>query len=277
MTTLTIAALTLKETQRRRILWIGLLMGIGFLLLFGVGLHYIMLDMEQFMTDPEEYQIPLTFLTLAGLLVSNFLVIVLSVLISVASISSEIDNHTIDAIITKPIRRWEVALGKWLGYAIMILAGALLLPGGIMIIVFLRVDFALNNVAAGLGLFYLEGLVMMTVAIAGGTRLSTMANGALSFMLYGIAFIGSWVEQIGAMLKNEAAVNIGIISSLLSPTEVLWRKASSVMQPNLMNGVNFAGPFAIASQPNSTMILYAVIYTLFFLGLAMWSFSRRDL
>ena len=253
-------------------------MGAAFLLLYAIGFHYIIADMESspFM-GTDEMDLPLTFLTLAGLLVSNFLLIVLSVLVSVAAISSEIDNHTIDAIITKPIRRWEVVLGKWVGFAFMILVGVILMPGGILLIVYLRSGFQLNHVPAGLGLMYLEGLVMMTVAIAGGIRLSTMANGALSFMLYGLAFIGSWVEQIGALLRNETAVDIGIISSLISPTEILWRKASSMMQPAILSGVDFAGPFAVASQPNDEMILYAIFYIVVLLGFALWSFTRRDL
>jgi ABC-type transport system involved in multi-copper enzyme maturation permease subunit len=276
-TVLIFARLTVKETQRRRILWVGLLMGLAFLLLFGVGFHYIILDFERFPTEGAEFDIPITFLTLAGLMATNFLVVILSVLMSVAIISSEIDNHTIDALITKPIYRWEVILGKWLGLAFMIFCGVLLLPGGVLAVVYLRAGITLNNVLPGLALMFLEGLVMMTVTVAGGTRLSTLANGALALMLYGLGFVGSWVEQVGALLRNETAVNIGIFSSLLSPTEILWRKASALFQPSVRLGDNFAGPFAIGSEPNSVMIGYAVGYLVVFLLFGLWSFQRRDI
>lgn len=276
MTTLTIARLTLKETQRRRILWIGLIMGLAFLLLFGTGFHFIYQEFEA-AGNPQDESFALTFLTLAGLYVSNFLIIMLSVLISVSTISGEIDTHTIDAVITKPIRRWEVVLGKWLGFAFMILVGVLLLPGGILLIVYLRSGFTMANVPAGLAFMVLEGLIIMTVSIAGGTRLSTLANGALAFMLYGVAFIGGWVEQIGALLRNETAVDLGILSSLILPSEVMWKKASTMFQPSAAGGLEFAGPFSVVSQPSNAMVVYAVVYVVVFLLAALWSFSRRDL
>ena len=39
----------------------------------------------------------------------------------------------------------------------------------------------------------------------GGTRFATVTNGVVVFGLYGPAFIGSWVEQIGAHASNIAA------------------------------------------------------------------------
>lgn len=277
-TALIIAALTFKETQRRRILWIGLLMGGAFLLLFGLGFHFIYLEFaNEISLAGDESEVAFSFLTLAGLYVTNFLIIILSVLISVSAISGEIDTHTIDALITKPIRRWEVVLGKWLGYALMILCGVLLLPGGILLIVYWRAGFVMNNVPAGLLLMYMEGLIVMTLTIAGGTRLSTLANGALAFMLYGLAFIGGWVEQVGALFRNETAVDLGILASLIMPAEVLWRKASTLFQPQIASGIGFAGPFAVSAQPNNLMLGYAGIYILFSLLFALSSFSRRDL
>lgn len=276
MTILTIVRLTIRETQRRRILWIGALMGVAFLTVFGLGFHFIFTDMTRSLAA-DEFQFPLLFLTLAGLYATNFLVIMVSVLISVATISGEIESHTIESLLTKPISRWELVAGKWGGYALIIFLYVLLLPGGVMLIVFLRSGFALENVIPGLALIYLGGLIALTVSMAGGTRLSTLANGALAFMLFGIAFVGGWVEQIGAILRNETAVDIGILSSLLMPTEILWKKASSLFEPQLAGGFEFAGPFSVASQPSDAMIAYSIFYLVLLLILAIWLFARRDL
>jgi hypothetical protein len=64
---------------------------------------------------------------------------------------------------------------------------------------------------------------------------------------------------------------------LLMPSEILWKKALSVFQPQLASMPFTAGPFAVSSQPSDLMIIYGVLYMLFFLGFAMWSFSIRDL
>jgi ABC-type transport system involved in multi-copper enzyme maturation permease subunit len=276
MTILNIARLTIQEAQRRRILWIGTLMGFLFLIVFGLGFHFIYLDVTENLS-PEEFEFPFLFLTLAGLYATNFLVIMVAVLVSVATISGEVETHTIESLITKPVYRWEIVLGKWVGFAIIIFFYVLLLPGGLLLIVYVRAGFTMNNVSAGLGLMYLEGLVGLTVSFVGGTRLSTLANGALAFMLYGVAFVGGWVEQVGALLRNETAVDLGILASLIMPSEILWKKASAVFEPRLVTGFEFAGPFAVGSQPSNAMILYAIVYIGLLLLLALRIFSRRDL
>jgi Cu-processing system permease protein len=276
MTTFTIAHLTIREAQRRRILWLALLLGLGFLAVFGAGFHYIYTEISGTPMG-EEAQIVATFLLMAGLYVINFLIIMMSVLVSVTAVSGEIDSHTIETMVTKPIHRSEIIMGKWLGYALLIATYVILLAGGAMLIVYLRSGFHFQNIAAGLGLMILEGLIVLTICIAGGTRLSTLANGAVAFMLYGIAFIGGWVEQIGALLRNETAVDIGIAASLLMPSEVLWKKATLFLHPQILSGVEFAGPFAVTSQPSDAMIIYAVFYVTAVLGLGLLSFSRRDL
>jgi Cu-processing system permease protein len=276
-TILTIARLTIRETQRRRVLWMGLLMGVVFLIVYGLGFHFIHAQMVADGDFGDLEFLPM-FFSMIGLYATNFLVIMVSLLISVATISGEIESHTIDCLVTKPIRRWELILGKWLGFAILIFLFVLLLPGGVMLIVYLRSGFHLQNLIPGLSLMFLEGMVSLTVALFGGTRLSTLANAAMAFMLYGLAFVGGWIEQIGAALQNETAVTIGTAASFLNPSEILWRKATVLFEPRVVTlGEDFAGPFVIASQPSDLMIIYAILYTAVFLSLALYNFSRRDL
>lgn len=270
--------LTIREAQRRRILIVALIMGLAFLLLFAVAFHYVYLQMEKDgITSSQQGNLITGFLLTAGLYAANLLVMVIAVLVSVTTISGEIDSHTIDALITKPVRRWEVVLGKWLAFAVLLIIYTLFLAGGLMLIVYLRAGYSLNNVAVGLALMVLQALIILSITIAGGTRLSTLANGVLAFTLYAIAFLGGWVEQIGAIFRNEAAVDIGIITSLIMPSEILWKKAQTIFQPQLTSNPYTAGPFVVSSQPSDLMILYGVFYMLFFLVFAMWSFSTRDL
>jgi Cu-processing system permease protein len=277
MNTLIIAELTIRETQRRRILWLTLLLAVGFLAVFALGFHYIYLDVSKYVQESEQRDLMVSVLLSAGLYAINFLIIVIAVLISVTAVSGEIDSHTIEAILTKPIRRWEVVLGKWLGYAALLFVYTILLTGGIMLFVHLRAGFTVKNLWSGIGLMVLQGWVVLALSIAGGTRLSTLANGVMAFMMYGIAFIGGWVEQIGALLRNETAVDIGITTSLIMPSEILWKKALSLFEPNLTRNALDIGPFGIASQPSSLMLWYAVFYLAALLAFALISFSRRDL
>lgn len=279
-TVLNIAALTIRETQRRRILWVALLMGILFLIFYGLGYHFILADIEAesgFQTATTITDSVSTILTLMGLYVINFLVIVIAALISAGSISGEVESHTMETILTKPLRRYQVVLGKWLGFATVLTVYLLMLGGGVVLIAYLRAGFLLQNIAQGLALMLLGALSMLSLSILGGTRLSTLANGALAFMLYAVAFVGGWVEQIGAMLRNETAVDLGIASSLIMPADVLWKKASTLFQPMVLLTDDFVGPFFVASQPNEAVVVYGLLYTAALLLAALAIFSRRDI
>jgi len=142
--------------------------------------------------------------------------------------------------------------------------------------VYLIADYTPQNWLGTIGFLALEGWVILAVSFLGGTFLSTVANGALAFMLYGIAFVGGWVEQIGSLMQNEAAVNIGIVTSLLLPSEALWRRAASLMQPALIRSLP-SNPFGTASVPSPAMVVYAGLYIVVLLTAALWVFGRRDL
>lgn len=281
-TIITIMQLTMRETQRRRILWVALLMGIAFLAIYGVGFHYIFVELEAEIArgrGPGARFLPViaNFLLLTGLYVIHFLVVVLAALLSAGTLSGEIESHTMETLLTKPLRRWQVVLGKWLGYFLMIAVYLLLLAGGVILITYLRSGLQARNIVPGLGLMLLGALSMLSLSLLGGTRLSTLANGAAAFMFYSLAFVGGWVEQIGALLQNNTAVDVGILSSLLMPADALWKKASLLFQPQMQLDLDMAGPFVVMSEPSDLMTAYAVGYVFVLLLLALWSFSRRDL
>jgi ABC-type transport system involved in multi-copper enzyme maturation permease subunit len=150
------------------------------------------------------------------------------------------------------------------------------LSGGVMLVVYLIAGYTPENPVGTMAFLVLEGWVILTVSILGGTFLSTIANGVLAFMLYGIAFIGGWVEQIGSLMASEAAVNIGIITSLILPSEAIWRRASYLMQSSSIRNLP-VNPFGTASVPSPAMVVYAGLYIVALLGVALWVFGRRDL
>mgnify|MGYP001363477187 FL=1 len=272
-----IARLTIREAQRRRLLWVALFMGLAFLLVFGLAFHFIRLDIERQVGVSEDLSFVSVLLLTAGLYAVNLLVNVVAVLVSVTTLSGEIESHTIDAIVTKPIPRWQVVIGKWLGFAVLVLGYLALLVSGLMLIVYLRSGFYMDNIVRGVLMMALAALLVLTVSIAGGTRLSTIANGVMTFMLFGIAFLGGLVEQVGALIRNPAAVNVGIVSSLIMPADSLWKKATAYFQPSDVTNPFELGPFAAITEPSTLMVVYAVLYLLVLLAFALWSFSRREL
>jgi ABC-type transport system involved in multi-copper enzyme maturation permease subunit len=278
---LTIAHLTFHEALRRKALLAALLLGIGFLVIFTLGYYFIYKDLNALrppsgVRSMQQAGIVLNFIVTAGLYAVNFLIVMMGALMPVDAIAGEIRSGTIQTLVTKPIRRAEIVLGKWLGLWVILMLYLLLMAGGVLLIAYTISGYAPPNIEVGIPLMLLEGTLLMTLAIAGGTRFSTLANGVMVFGLYGLAFIGGWVEQAGAIFGNTAASNIGIIASLIVPSDALWRLAAYHMQPPLV-GTLGASPFASASVPSEAMIWWAMGYVVVALLWGLWQFNQRDL
>jgi len=274
---LIIAHLTIHEAMRRRVLTAALIVGAAFLALFGVGLHFVVRELGHSHTMTIiERRVTLNALTLAGLFAASRLIVITAVLLPVDTLSGEIASGVIQTLAAKPIRRGEIVLGKWLGHGLVMAGYFLLVVGGVLLVARAIGHFSPPNIARGLALLLLEATVMLSVAIAGGTRLSTITNGMMAFGLYGFAFIGNWIEQIGTFADNVTARNVGTLSSLVLPTESLWNLACYQMQPSIMRELSFT-PFSPVSVPSGAMIWWAVGYVLVALFLGLRAFRHRPL
>lgn len=275
---LTLARLTFHEAWRRWMVIVALLLGLIFVGLYAFGFSMLINDLRSQRPLPGPLlTAAYNFLVLAGLYVVHGLTVMLTIFASVDAVSGEITSHTIQTIVTKPVPRWQVLLGKYLGYAAMLLIYLGLLASGVLLATQLLVGYMPPNALAGIGLILLEALVLLSLSLLGGTRLSTLTNGVALFMLYGLTFIGTWVQQIGAVLQSETAVRIGEVSSWVLPVEALWRQAAFVLQPpNVLPG-NFVSPFGALATPNPNIVYYALVYAAVGVALALFSFSRRDL
>jgi Cu-processing system permease protein len=272
---LTIAWLTFHEARRRRMALAALVVGVVYLGLFSLGFWLINRELISNDASLLIQRQAHSFLTIAGLYVVHFLTVMLAIFASADALAGEITSHTIQAIVTKPIRRWQVLLGKWIGFALMLALYLGALGGGVILAARLLSGYVPPNAAQGIGLLILESLVLTALSLLGGSRLSTLTNGVTLFLLYALAFIGAWVEQIGALLQSSNAVRVGVVTSLVLPVEALWRRAAYLMQPPIASSM--PTPFAVSSVPSDAMVLYAVGYGAAALLLAMRVFGRRDL
>jgi len=269
----TIVRLTLHEARSRKILLAAMIFGLLFLALFTTGLFFI--DRVENARLPQRRMMVATIL-MAGLYAVNFLTIMTAVLVPADTLSGEIGSGIIQTVVSKPLGRWEVVLGKWIAFWLILLGYLVLMAGGVLLARRVIANYVPPNVTMGLALMYLESTLLLTLSIAGGTRLSTITNGVMVFGMYGVAFIGGWMEHIGTMADNAAARYLGIAASLLVPCEALWRLAAYYMQPKLMRDLQLTA-FSSASVPNGTMVFWAAIYTALSLAFALWQFRKRSL
>jgi Cu-processing system permease protein len=281
----TITWLTFHEARRRKMVLAALVLGALFILLYDTGLAFVLsqagtLPIDTPVTSALASQV-YSFLFTAGMYVIHFLTIMLTIFAAIDTISGEISTHTIQSIVTKPIRRWEVMVGKYIGYAVMIVPYLAFLMGGLALSLWVGVGYLSPNLLLAFLLLSLDVVLLLSVSLLGGTRFSTLTNGVVLFMLYGLAFIGSWIEQFGSLFQSHAATNVGIVTSLVMPVEAIWSLVAYLIEPPIVHDLPSSfriSPFmGTASVPSQTMVIYAIGYAAVVLLFAIRAFNRRDL
>lgn len=270
------AGVTFREAARRKILWTALGAGVAFLAIFAAGLHYQISDFDAHDTAMIiRYQI-LSGMLLVGLYTVDLLAVVMTILTSVDTIAGEIASGTIQAVATKPIARWQILLGKWAGYTGMVAMYVALMFGGTIGVSYWLAGVMPLNPWHGGALVFLECMLALSVTLMFGTWFSTLTNGVIVLGLHGLAFMGGWLEQMSGFTESARLVTLGVIVSLIMPSESIWRRAAFDMQSPLAAALPFS-PFASTSIPSNTMLGYGGVYLLIALFAALYSFYARDL
>src|SRR5262249_39862116 len=102
------ALLSMKEAFRGRILWV--FSGLGLVILF--GLWFIPSKPEEQVKD----HVDLFYTTMA------ILVLLAGSLLAAFSIPTDVSRQTIHTVLTKPVERYEVVIGRFLGYTALMTA-----------------------------------------------------------------------------------------------------------------------------------------------------------
>jgi ABC-type transport system involved in multi-copper enzyme maturation permease subunit len=274
-TTVLIARVTFREAARRMILWIATLAGIGFLAFFWTALHFVTKHKSPH-TSIVDFREGIVMMTMMVLYAGSMMTSLMAVLTSCDTLSGEIASGTIHAIATKPVQRWCLVLGKWVGFAGMLTLYVLLIEGGTILISWIESGYRPPHGSAVLCLIWLQAMVLLGITMAASSSFSSLTSGAISLGLYGFAFVGGWIEQFGSLRHVKACVELGILSSLLMPSDALWRLAAFKFQPPLLGAAGVT-PFSGTLAPSDAMVIYAAIYAVLCLLLAQFLFSHRDL
>jgi ABC-type transport system involved in multi-copper enzyme maturation permease subunit len=270
------AGITLREAARRKILWTALMAGALLLAIFAVALRLQVLEFQSRAMSPFlRYQVESGML-MVGLYTCDLLAVVMTILTSIDTIAGEISSGTIHAIATKPLARWQILAGKFLGFSGMIAAYVALTFSGTVAVAYWVTGVLPEHALVGALLIIFECILALSVTFLLGTWFSTLTNGVLALALQGVAFMGGWLEQVSGFSQSVHIVSLGVASSLIMPGESLWRRAAYEMQTPLAGSLSFS-PFANISIPSGAAVAYAGLYLVVALGIAIYHFHQRDL
>jgi ABC-type transport system involved in multi-copper enzyme maturation permease subunit len=284
MAALTIARLTIREAARRKLLLALAVLTVIVIGLTGWGFQHLTT-----LTNPDGTQIPPDELRLATsqvLVLVEFMfsgVLALSaVVVASPAISSELESGVALSILARPVSRYQVVLGKWLGLAALIVIYVAATTALELLVVDLTTGYVPPG-PAGLAVYLSgEGVVVMSLALLISTRLSGMTAGVISLVLFFVAWIGGIAGAIGEVFSNSAITNAGTITQLLLPTDALWRGSVYELEPVLYRDVLGAtteragNPFFVQSPPSTAFLTWSVVWVVLIVSLTVWSLHRRE-
>lgn len=220
----------------------------------------------------------------AGFYFSTFIVAFLAVLGSVSTVASEFETGVLYSILTKPITRTTYLWGKYLGLGLMLVCFSILMLGSVIAINLffageLMAIFSPVALGKAMAIYTLIPLCLLSVVFYLGTKLKSLATGITVIMLFMLGIIGGFLEQIGVVLNKQELVDIGILASLLSPMDSIYRKFFSVLYGagDIQLSLFSSGPFGTINPPSDWVIVYGIAFAAIFFFLAIRNFKKLDL
>jgi ABC-type transport system involved in multi-copper enzyme maturation permease subunit len=281
-TVTTIAALTLREASRRRVVLALAALTVVLLVLSWWGFSRLAaVSGDARLTSGE--------VRLTASIVLNLVMFGISLIAALGTaflagptLSGETESGIALAVLARPIRRSEVLLGKWLGLVAFGTGFVIVAGFAQCIIVRETVDYWPPEPVIALALLAAQTVVLLTLALLLSTAVSPMASGVVAVGLFGATWIAGVVGGIGASLDNVSVERVGTVSRMLLPTDGLWRGAMRAFQdPSALlqlGGSNAeAFPFLSAAPLTAAYLVWAAVWVAMVWGLAAGSFQRKDL
>ena len=285
MNVLLFAGLTMRELLRRRLVAAAALLTLAIVAFTAWGMHRLATAVVdgQPIGEPAVRTAAASIVMLLAFLFS-FVLALGAALIGAPAMAESIANGEILAVLARPVRRAEIALGRWLG-TLLALALYVAAAGGIELLV-VRVATGYVPPHPLTALAFLAGLaaVVTTAAVALATRLPALAAGIVAAMLFGLAWIAGIVESIGLALGNQRLADAGTAVALVFPSDALWRGALYALQPAAFTAVaanasasGAVNPFTVTSPPAPALLAWACGWIVVVILAGTVSFRTRDL
>ena len=277
-----IAGYALRESLRRKVFVVVLVLTAGFLALYAVGASAAFHETDKLGSPGELDSQALTGATLLGLAMfaTLFLGTVLAVFLTLGAVRGDAERGLLQPLVVRPLGRAQLLLGRFLGAALVCaLYVALLYAASVVITGAVGGWWPDRAVGPGVGL--VAGIVILAaVSLLGSVYLSTTANGIAVFMVFGAGLVAGLLGQIGEGIGSDTLRDIGHTSAWFVPFEALYQSGLHGLTADTGGATGFVlslGPFGGAQDTSGLLWPWAVFYLALLGAVAAWGFRRRDL
>jgi Cu-processing system permease protein len=279
-----IAGYALRESTRRRVFVVVLILTVAFLALYAVGTEaaFDSIDAEAAGAVLDVDDQVLTGSTLLGLAMFTtlFLGCVLAVFLTLGAVRGDAERGLLQPLVVRPLGRTALLAGRFVAaagvcgvYVALVYAAAMTITG------IAGGWWPADPVGPGLGL--VAGVVLIAaLSLLGSIFLSATANGIAVFMAFGAGLAAGLLGQIGDALNVDTLKNVAEIVSWALPFEALYQGGLNSLTEGV--GGNTAlivqlGPFGGAQEAGPLLWPWSLAYLGLVAGAARLAFARRDL
>ena len=277
-----VAAYAIRESLRRRVFAVVLVLSVVFLGLYTWGAAELFDDVDAF--EGNEFGVEADALaggTVLGLAMFAilFLGAVLATFLTLGAVRGDAERGLLQPLIVRPLGRVEYLLGRLAAAAAVSAAYVVALFGACVIVTGLLGWWADRFIAPALALAA-AAAVLAAISLLGSVVLSATANGIAVFMVFGAGLVAGLLGQIGEALNSRTLDRIADTATWILPFEALYQHGLARITADVegtTQAIVELGPFGGAEEAGLFLWPYAVLYVSAVMALAAWSFARRDL
>ena len=275
---LTIAVLTLKEAVRRRAPIISLLIG----LLLLVGLFIPLRGQLLLLPRPRANAIVAGIYIVLATDIVKFFASVFAIALAAGAVSAELERGVLSSILPKPVTRFSVYAGKWLGLVAFVALNVVVWATVIWGVATIRAPHVSHaGVWTALPYLLLYPVVFATLALFFSTFASFPLAAGLSILLTGVGWSETILYLLGRQLDIDVLTTLSRAAGWLMPLGRMSRWVAEGMGPVLLRSggaafeVGSRGPFRdIVAVPFD--LVYIGLYALLAFAAGAIILGRRD-
>jgi Cu-processing system permease protein len=281
---LVIAAQALRESLRRRVFVVVVVLTVAFGVLYTWGASELFKDVTGFRNNN---QFGLDGRTLAGATLLGlamfgtlFLGAVLAVFLTLSAVRGDAETGLLQPLIVRPLGRNQYLAGRFVAAGAVAFVYVGVVYTGAVVITGLTGDWWPEHpVGAGLRLA-LAVVVVAALSLLGSIFLTSTANGIGVLMVFGAGLLAGLLGSIGDGLGSHTLQKIASTSSWLLPFEALYRDALRLLVkdiPGVTGAIVQLGPLGGSHDAGPLLLPWIVVYIVVLALVGAYAFGRRDL
>ena len=274
----------LRESLRRKMFAVVLVLTVGFLALYAWGAHAAFRDTRSFVgpgdanLDPD---------ALAGAIIEGlamfatlFLGAILSVFLTLNVIRGDAEAGLLQPLVVRPVGRARLLVARFVGAAGVAALYVLSVYAATVAIVNWAGGWTPDRIVAP-GLELAAAVVVVSaLALAGSVFFAPIANGIGTLMVFGAGLIAGLLGEIGHAIQSQRLQHIARLATWVFPFDALYEDALHRLTIDTTGFAEFVlklGPFGGSHQAGTPLLTWSVAYLGLVLTAAVVAFSLRDL